>query len=102
MMIWLINSAKLASNVANYTGVIMLNSSVLKDLSNKINGLIKDSPIADMENNINALIKGAFTKMELVSREEYDVQTKVLQNTRVQLLQLEEKLKALELQIFKK
>ena len=80
----------------------MLNSSVLKDLSNKINGLIKDSPIADMENNINALIKGAFTKMELVSREEYDVQTKVLQNTRVQLLQLEEKLKALELQILKK
>ena len=52
----------------------MFNSQVLNDLSNKINDLIKSSPLADVEKNINALIKGAFTKMELVSREEFDVQ----------------------------
>jgi ubiquinone biosynthesis accessory factor UbiK len=74
----------------------MFNSQVLNDLSNKINEIIKSSPLADMEKNINALIQGAFTKMELVSREEFDVQTEVLRNAREKLLKLEAKLAELE------
>jgi ubiquinone biosynthesis accessory factor UbiK len=74
----------------------MFNSQVLNDLSNKINEIIKSSPLADMEKNINALIQGAFTKMELVSREEFDIQTEVLRNTREKLLKLEAKLAELE------
>ena len=74
----------------------MFNSQVLNDLSNKINDLIKSSPLADVEKNINALIKGAFTKMELVSREEFDVQAEVLRNTREKLILLEKKLAELE------
>ena len=74
----------------------MFNSQVLNDLSNKINDLIKSSPLADVEKNINALIKGAFTKMELVSREEFDVQAEVLRNTREKLVLLEKKLAELE------
>ena len=74
----------------------MKNSSFIEDISIKINDMIKSSPIADIEHNINALIKGAFTKMELVSREEFDVQTEVLRNTREKLVILEQKLEALE------
>lgn len=74
----------------------MFNSSFITDLSNKINGIIKSSPLADVEKNINALIQGAFTKMELVSREEFDVQAEVLRNTRDQLVKLEAKLADLE------
>jgi ubiquinone biosynthesis accessory factor UbiK len=74
----------------------MFNSQVLNDLSNKINDLIKSSPLADVEKNINALIQGAFTKMELVSREEFDVQAEVLRNTREKLVLLEKKLAELE------
>ena len=74
----------------------MFNSQVLNDLSNKINEIIKSSPLADMEKNINALIQGAFTKMELVSREEFDVQAEVLRNTREKLEKLEAKLAELE------
>jgi BMFP domain-containing protein YqiC len=74
----------------------MFNSQVLNDLSNKINDIIKSSPLADMEKNINALIQGAFTKMELVSREEFDVQAEVLRNTREKLEKLEAKLAELE------
>ena len=74
----------------------MFNSQVLNDLSNKINALIKSSPLANVEKNINALIQGAFTKMELVSREEFDVQTEVLHNTREKLEFLEKKLAELE------
>ncbi len=74
----------------------MFNSPFINDLSNKINEIIKSSPLSDVEKNINALIQGAFTKMELVSREEFDVQAEVLRNTREQLVKLEAKLADLE------
>lgn len=69
---------------------------VLSEISNKIKEMMGDSPIADIEKNINALLKGAFTKMELVSREEFDVQAEVLRNTREKLVMLEKKLAELE------
>jgi ubiquinone biosynthesis accessory factor UbiK len=74
----------------------MFNSEKINEISNKINEMIKSSPLADMEKNINALIQGAFTKMELVSREEFDVQAEVLRNTREKLEKLEAKLAELE------
>ena len=68
----------------------------LNEISNKIRGLIKKSPLEDMDKNIHALIQSAFTKMELVSREEFDVQAEVLRNTREKLVKLEAKLAELE------
>ena len=74
----------------------MFNSEKINEISSKINEMIKSSPLADVEKNINALIKSAFTKMELVSREEFDVQAEVLRNTREKLVLLEAKLAELE------
>ena len=74
----------------------MFSADKINEISNKINEMIKSSPLADVEKNINALIKGAFTKMELVSREEFDVQAEVLRNTREKLENLEAKLAELE------
>ncbi len=74
----------------------MLTSENISNLSNKIREIIKSSPIADVEKNINALIKGVFTKMELVSREEFDVQAEVLRNTREKLARLEKQLAEFE------
>ena len=74
----------------------MFNSSFINDLSNKIRELVKNSPLDDMDKNIHALIQGAFTKMELISREEFDVQAEVLRNTRDKLATLEAKLAELE------
>lgn len=80
----------------------MLNSQLINDLSNKINQIINSSPLPDMEKNINALIRGALTKMELVSREEFDVQAEMLRNAREQLTKMEEKLTELEAQLKQK
>ncbi|MFA6040618.1 MAG: accessory factor UbiK family protein [Methylophilus sp.] len=74
----------------------MINTSTINDLSNKLRELLDKSPASDLNKNINALIKGALTKMELVTREEYDVQTTVLTKTREKLALLEEKLTHLE------
>ena len=58
--------------------------------------------MADLEKNIHALLRGVFTKMELVSREEFDVQAEVLRNTRKKLEALEVQLASLEADLIKK
>ena len=74
----------------------MLNNEKLREISNKIRKIVKDSPLPDIEKNIDALLKGMFTKMELVTREEFDVQTEVLKRTRQKLEELEKKLSEIE------
>ena len=74
----------------------MLDKDQIQNLSNKIKKLIKDSPINDIEDNINALLKSTFTKMDLINREEFDVQTEVLKRTRAKLETLEAKIIDLE------
>lgn len=80
----------------------MFSTDKLNEMSNKIKEIVSASPLGDAEKNIHALLKGVFTKMELVSREEFDVQAEVLRNTREKLNQLEVKLAEFEsLQKFK-
>lgn len=76
----------------------MLNSQKLNEISNKIKEIVSDSPLANAEENLNALLKSVLTKMELVTREEFDVQAEVLRNTRQKLELLETKLALLEQQ----
>ncbi|HEY8084023.1 MAG TPA: accessory factor UbiK family protein, partial [Methylophilaceae bacterium] len=74
----------------------MLNNKFIDDISKKISALVSESPMADVENNLRALLQSAFAKLDLVTREEFDVQTQVLLKTREQLDRLEQKLNALE------
>jgi hypothetical protein len=76
----------------------MLSSDKLNELSLKIKEIISSSPLGGAEKNIHALVKGALTKMELVTREEFDVQAEVLRSTKEKLSQLEAKLAELEAQ----
>ena len=74
----------------------MFNSKIIDEIASKISRMMAESPAADLEKNLNALLRGMFTKLELVTREEFDVQTQVLQRTRERLEQLEKKLAELE------
>ncbi len=74
----------------------MLDSQKINEISNKIKEVVNSSPLADVEKNLNALLKSIFTKMDLVNREEFEVQAEVLRNTRQKLEMLEAKLTALE------
>ncbi len=76
----------------------MLDAQKLNEISNKIKEVVASSPLADVEKNLNALLKSAFTKMELVTREEFEVQAEVLRNTREKLALLEVRLAELERQ----
>lgn len=74
----------------------MLDTHKINEISNKIKEVIASSPLADVEKNVNALLKSAFTKMELVTREEFEVQAEVLRHTREKLDLLEARLAELE------
>jgi len=52
----------------------------------------------DLERNFRGLLSGAFERMELVTREEFDVQRRVLERTREKLAALEAQVAALEQQ----
>lgn len=74
----------------------MINTQFFEDLSSRIRDITKSTPAAAMEKNLRALLQGAFTKLELVSREEFDVQADLLRRTRQNLELLEAKQAELE------
>jgi len=74
----------------------MLDNKIIDDISRRISGLITESPMADIEKHLKPLLQAAFAKLDLVTREEFDVQAQVLQRTREQLNQLEQRLASLE------
>ena len=50
----------------------MIDKNKIQEISDKISKIIEDSPISDIEENINALLQSTFTKLDLISREEFD------------------------------
>ena len=70
----------------------MIDKNKIQEISDKISKIIENSPISDIEENINALLQSTFTKLDLISREEFDVQTQVLKRTRLKLEELEKKI----------
>lgn len=51
---------------------------------------------ADLESNFRAVLRERLSKLDLVSRDEFDAQARVLERTRAQLEALEARLAALE------
>lgn len=70
----------------------------INDLANKLGEMLKQSPAKDIEQNIKAGVTSMLGKLDMVSREEFDVQTEVLARTREKLAQLEARLAELEKQ----
>jgi hypothetical protein len=65
---------------------------LLDELSKRLNDLKNKSPAIDFEKNARLLLDQAFIKLNLVTREEFEVQTRVLETTRAKLDLLEKKL----------
>jgi len=68
----------------------------IDDIAARIRALIDQGPAADLDKNVRALLTGFFNRLDLVTREEYDVQREVLLRTREKLAQLEAKVSELE------
>jgi ubiquinone biosynthesis accessory factor UbiK len=68
----------------------------IDEFNARLSALIAASPAKDVERNVKALMSGAFARMDLVTREEFDVQAKVLARTREKLADLERRVAELE------
>jgi BMFP domain-containing protein YqiC len=66
------------------------------DLQGRINQAIENSPAKDIERNVKAMMTQGFSKLDLVTREEFDIQTQVLTKTRAKLEALELRVAVLE------
>ncbi len=73
-----------------------MNKQIFEEISRKISKLIANTPAADWEKNVRALLSATFAKLDLVTREEFDVQRQVLARAREKITQLEARLAELE------
>ena len=69
---------------------------IANDMQSKVEDAIRQSPAKDLEKNVRSLMTQGFQKMDLVTREEFDLQTQVLAKTRAKLEELDAKVSALE------
>ncbi|MEQ1772832.1 MAG: accessory factor UbiK family protein [Burkholderiales bacterium] len=73
-----------------------MDNRLLDDINKKINELLANTPAADVQKNMRALLQSTFAKLDLVTREEFDVQRAVLLRAREKITQLEARLVELE------
>lgn len=83
------------------TGSAMLNAKSLDDIVTTVTQLLPRTP-ADVEKNLRAALGAALARLDLVTREELDVQEAVLQRTRARLTEMEKRVAELEEKLFKK
>jgi BMFP domain-containing protein YqiC len=76
----------------------MLNNPFFEEISAKLHEAVNNSPAKDIEKNMRALLAQGFSKLDLVTREEFDIQAQVLARTREQLTALEARVAELEAQ----
>ncbi|OFZ67593.1 MAG: phosphoheptose isomerase [Betaproteobacteria bacterium RBG_16_56_24] len=76
----------------------MLNAKFIEEISSRLSAAANSSPAKDLEKNMRALLAQGFAKLDLVTREEFDVQAQVLTRTREKLSALEARVAELEAQ----
>ncbi|MDD2776117.1 MAG: accessory factor UbiK family protein [Gallionella sp.] len=74
----------------------MLNAKIFEEISAKLREAVENSPAKDIEKNMRVLLAQGFSKLDLVTREEFDIQAQVLARTREQLTALEARVAELE------
>jgi ubiquinone biosynthesis accessory factor UbiK len=74
----------------------MLNSTSIDELARKIGRAIEASPAKDIEKNVKAMLQSGLQRLDLVPREEFDIQAQVLLRTREKLEALETRVAELE------
>ncbi|MEP6941779.1 MAG: accessory factor UbiK family protein [Betaproteobacteria bacterium] len=74
----------------------MLASKIFENINARISEAIAASPVRDVEKNVRAMVTSALSRLDLVSREEFEVQTELLRRTREKLDAATERLAELE------
>ncbi len=82
-----------------------MNPKILDDLATRLSAAVPSGVTdlqKDVEKNFRAVLQNTFSKLNLVTREEFEVQSEVLTNTRAKLAELEQQVKELEQELLGK
>jgi len=74
----------------------MQQNRLFEEFSGRISALLAQSPAKDVQKNLRALLASFFSKLDLVTREEFDVQARLLARSREQINVLETRIAELE------
>ena len=80
----------------------MAQPSLLEDLSARISEFLAASPAKDLEKNLKALLTSAFSRLDLATREQFEVQAQSLSRAREKLAELERRVVELETRLKQK
>ena len=73
-----------------------MDQKLLDEINERVRAVLAQGPVADLEKNLRALLAGVFARLDLVTREEFDIQREVLARTRAKLVELEKKVADME------
>ena len=85
-----------------YARMPRMDDRIFRELDARVREVFAHSPAADLEKNLRALLASAFAHLDLVTREEFDVQRQVLLRTREKIAQLEAQVSELERRLVQK
>ncbi len=74
----------------------MLEPRFFDELAQRVSALVAATPAKDVEKNLRALLSAALGRLDLVTREEFDLQREALSRARDRLTELEAKIADLE------
>lgn len=77
----------------------MIDPKLIDDLARRLGGSLPESLRSlreDLEQNFKATLQAALSRLDLVTREEFDLRTAMLEKARTQLAELERRLQSLE------
>ena len=74
----------------------MIDRHLFDDLSQRIGEALRASPAQDMEKNLRALLASWCDRLDLVLREDFEVQKKLLERAQARLSELEARVRELE------
>ncbi len=74
----------------------MMNNKVLDDIASRFSQLAANLPAGEIEKNARALLSSVFSRMDLVTREEFDLQREALAKAREKLAALEARVAEIE------
>lgn len=69
---------------------------MVDEIGDRLRQVFEASPAKDVEKNVRAVLANVFSRLDLVTREEFDVQREVLLRTRERVAELEQKIAAME------
>ncbi len=74
----------------------MIDKRLFEELNERMGEALRNSPAQDIERNLRALLAAWFDRLDLVLREDFEVQKKLLERAQAKLAELEARIAELE------